>query len=108
MSFLFLYLTIFTYTWSNLACRILLALVILAAIWTITVTATACIPLQAFWDLSIQGAYCHKTDMWWVNTGFHVVTDFAIFLVPLPQIGTMRIPKKQKIILIILFSLGFM
>jgi hypothetical protein len=55
----------------------------------------------------VQGAYCHKTALWWVNTAFHVVTDFAIFLVPLPQIWAMRVQRRQKIVLVVLFSLGF-
>jgi len=107
-SFLTLYLRIFSYQKAQIACKIILGLVVFSGLWTVVISATACIPLKAFWDLSVQNAYCHSTDFWWVNTSLHVSTDFLIWLVPLPQIWGMKMPKAQKITLIVLFSFGFL
>src|SRR5687767_9794208 len=102
-SFLLLYFNIFSYTKARLVCQLILVLVVISGIWTVVITATACIPLKAFWDTSIQGAYCHQTSLFWVNTGFHVVTDFMIFFAPLPYIWRTKMPRRQKIIVGVLF-----
>ncbi|SPO07720.1 uncharacterized protein DNG_10415 [Cephalotrichum gorgonifer] len=107
ISFLLLYIQIFTYRKAGLVCKGMLVLVIVAGLYGLGVTFTNCIPLRASWDLSVVGAYCHDTPLWWVNTSLHVFTDFAIWSVPIPQIWRMRMPKGQKMTLISLFSLGF-
>ena len=107
-SILLLYLQIFTHFWVRRACQIIFALVVLSSLWGFIVTLTACIPLSAFWDITIQGAYCHPVKYFWANTGMHLGTDYLIFLVPLPPIWGLTLPRRQKVILVAIFALGFL
>ncbi|CAI4213872.1 unnamed protein product [Parascedosporium putredinis] len=90
-SFLTLYLRIFSYQKAQIACKIILGLVVFSGLWTVVISATACIPSRPFGTCPL-----------------HVSTDFLIWLVPLPQIWGMKMPKAQKITLIVLFSFGFL
>ena len=108
MSILLLYLQIFTHFWVRRATQVILALVVITNIWSVVVTLTACIPLAAFWDLSIQGAYCHPVSFFWANTGMHMGTDYLIFIAPLPAIWGLTLPRRQKIVLVGIFALGFL
>lgn len=108
VSLLLLYLKIFTYRRAGLACRFILGLAVLGGTYGIVLSITNCIPIEASWDPDIKNAYCHSNDLWWINTALHVITDFMIWSVPLPQLWRMTIPQSQKITLISLFSLGFL
>lgn len=75
----------------------------------IAAVATACIPLQAFWDFELQKrSYCHAKAVWWFTTYMHVITDFLTYLLPMPIIFSVQFPKRQKILLFILFAFGFL
>jgi hypothetical protein len=108
VSFIVLYLKIFTHFWVRRACQVILVLVVLTSLYSVIVTLTACIPLHAFWDLPVQGAYCHPVKYFWGNTGMHLGTDYLIFLVPLPPIWALTLPRRQKVILLAIFALGFL
>jgi len=108
MSILLLYIRIWTFPWVRRAARWLLALVVVYNVCAMVVVATACVPLHAFWDLELQQhSYCHVKAVWWVNTYLHVITDFLIYLVPMPIIIQVRFPRRQKVLLFVLFALGF-
>lgn len=107
ISICMLYFTIFTYEWSRRACWILIAIVIISNLWVVSSVLTACIPLQAFWDISIKGAYCHPQSVWWANTGLNMATDYLIFILPIPVIWSLNLPQRQKMLLVGVFALGF-
>lgn len=46
--------------------------------------------------------------MWWGNAILLLVTDFVVFLVPLPAVWTLRMARKQKYMLLGIFGLGFL
>jgi hypothetical protein len=108
VAILLLYIHIFTLMWVRRAGQIILAIVIVTSLWAVAATLTACIPLQAFWDPSIRPSFCQPYQVWWGNTGLHMVTDFLIFLLPLPAVWKLRLPLKQKVILFGVFALGFL
>lgn len=89
-------------------CKAILGLATISSTYGVVLALTACIPLRAFWDISVKNAYCHGNDIWWVNTALHVITDFMIWTVPLPQVWRTKMPKPQKYTLLSMFSLGFM
>ncbi|KAK1829511.1 hypothetical protein QBC39DRAFT_125812 [Podospora conica] len=109
LSILFLYIHIFTYKWARLAGQVLMAIVILTSVFMLVATVTACIPLEAYWNFFIprESVYCHPQGYWWANTGMHMVTDFLIFLLPLPVVWGIRLPRRQKFMLFSIFGLGF-
>ncbi len=108
VSILLLYLRIFSFQWVRRAGQIVLAIVIISNIYMVITIFTACIPLQAYWDLSITDKYCHPQAVWWSHTGMLMITDFLIFLLPLPVVWTLNVPRRQKYALFAIFGLGFL
>jgi hypothetical protein len=67
-----------------------------------------CYPIQGFWDKTVD-ARCIPTNLQWhVNAAGNIATDIIVFVLPLPVIGQLNLPKTQKLLLIALFSLGFL
>ncbi|KAJ9143087.1 hypothetical protein NKR23_g6711 [Pleurostoma richardsiae] len=108
VSILLLYLHIFSFHWVRVAAKVVLAVVVLSNLYIMAVVFTACVPLKAFWDYTLRGsAYCQPNSMWWSNTGLHMSTDFLIWALPLPIIGSLRLPRREKVVLLGLFAMGF-
>jgi len=85
--------------------------VVLLSVWTITLCfllAFVCVPVAAFWDHSIKGRCLDSLTVWYGMAGFNLVSDFAIFTMPLPVINSLQLPRRQKYILSLIFGLGFM
>jgi hypothetical protein len=85
ISILLLYKRIFTYNWAKRAIQVSLVLVIATGIWFIASVATACVPLDAFWDWSLfmkTRVYCQPPNVWWGNAALHIAGDLAIVILP--------------------------
>lgn len=108
LSILLLYMRTLTYDWVQRALWFLLTMVLLTGLTGIGLIFTACIPLQAYWDRMADATYCHTLQAYSAILGIQLGTDFLIFLLPLPVIWSMRAPKDQKILLLTLFSFGFL
>lgn len=108
ISILFLYMRTLTHHWVQRTLRVLMTMVILTCVTGIGLVLTACIPLTAYWDSNVQATYCHSTDAYYAILGIQLGTDFLIFLLPLPVIWSMRAPRDQKLMLLMLFSFGFL
>ena len=67
-----------------------------------------CRPIGAVF-LSHLPADANCTDIvtLYSSSPVNIITDIAILLLPMPLLTTMRLPFKQKIILVITFSFGF-
>lgn len=68
-----------------------------------------CVPLTKFWVPTTPGT-CIATSgaLWIINTTFDIVTDLAIFLLPIPILKHTNLPRRQKYGLILVFTLGFL
>jgi hypothetical protein len=111
ISILLLYKRIFTYNWARRAIQIVLVLVIATGIWFIVSVATACVPLDAFWDWSLfmkTRVYCQPPNVWWGNAAVHIAGDLAIVILPMPILHSLNLPKKQKLALVGVFGLGLL
>ncbi|KAL2167290.1 hypothetical protein VTG60DRAFT_1449 [Thermothelomyces hinnuleus] len=107
MAILLLYIHLFAFKWARKAGQVLLGVVVISHLYMTIVTFTACIPLRSYWDFTITKKYCHPQSMWWSSTGLHMVTDFLIFLLPMPVVWTIRLPRRQKFALSGVFGFGF-
>ncbi|KAI5921680.1 hypothetical protein F4810DRAFT_712297 [Camillea tinctor] len=66
-----------------------------------------CNPVAGFWDSS-PDARCIPTPLeWYINATGNIVTDITIFILPMPVLGHLNLPKAQRVMLIGIFSLGF-
>ncbi|KAK7954199.1 hypothetical protein PG996_015085 [Apiospora saccharicola] len=108
-SILFLYIRMLK-GYDNLrrASWIVLALVAMGAGGTLVVMVTACIPLRKKWDQTTEhiDGYCHPVGVWWAATGFQALSDVVIFVMPLPTIYSLRLPRRQKLGLVAVFAVG--
>ncbi|PIA92697.1 L-fucose-proton symporter [Cercospora beticola] len=72
------------------------------------VTVFQCSPVSAaFYAITPAGAQC--TDILTIylsSIPLNIITDLAILFLPMPVLTSMRLPKKQKIILLVTFSFG--
>ncbi|KAF1813239.1 hypothetical protein P152DRAFT_448560 [Eremomyces bilateralis CBS 781.70] len=83
----------------------------LAILWIISFTAAnflLCIPLHAYWDLNYDGPQsCFVEVPYFVAfAGIDLFLDTAIFILPLPLVIPLRLPKRQKMILGAVFGIG--
>lgn len=70
-------------------------------------SALVCLPTPYFWDRSVPGGHCVNLMAYWMaNSGVAIFTDIAICVLPIPILQTLRIPKRQKYSLILVFFLG--
>ena len=67
-----------------------------------------CQPVAAFWDHTIPNGRCLDAPLiWYIMAGVNLVTDFCILTLPMPVIKSLQLPKRQKIMLLAVFCLGF-
>ncbi|KAJ9611703.1 hypothetical protein H2200_004887, partial [Cladophialophora chaetospira] len=70
--------------------------------------AFLCVPLKKLWDPSVPGS-CFDVTAFYVGLQIpNVVTDVAIFLLPLPAIRTLPLPSSQKWSLVAIFGVGLL
>jgi hypothetical protein len=74
----------------------------------VILSAVPCIPVQYFWDKTIEGYCPDSTPERWMSSVGNIVTDFVILLLPVPVIWRLRIAKGQKLALGAVFGLGFL
>ncbi|KAJ4288282.1 hypothetical protein N0V88_007474 [Collariella sp. IMI 366227] len=89
--------------------KIILAGLAFLICWGITLCfllPLVCIPVAAFWDRDINGFCLNQPAIWYVMAGVNVVTDFALFSMPIPVISSLHLPRRQKAMLLIVFTLG--
>ncbi|KAL2193411.1 hypothetical protein P885DRAFT_45508 [Corynascus similis CBS 632.67] len=107
VSICLLYLKIFTFEWARRAAYLVLIIVIITSLWAVSITFTYCIPLQATWDPTVKATFCHSQPTWWVNTGITIATDVMIFVLPIPIVSPLKLPRRQKLVLLCVFTIGF-
>ncbi|KAK1762891.1 hypothetical protein QBC33DRAFT_253227 [Phialemonium atrogriseum] len=106
MSILFLYLRILTYHHARWAVYALMAVVIIYNLWGIISELTVCTPLEKLFQMEEYDA-CHPVSFTWASVALHIATDFLIFFLPIPVFFRLKMPAREKITVVILFSLGF-
>lgn len=65
-------------------------------------------PVSAYWTLSVKPQNCidERTHLL-VGGIINTLTDFFVVLLPLPTVFALQIPRRQQIILMIIFGAGF-
>lgn len=113
---LFLKLTFIFQYYRVLAVSLQMRLVYWAAMfivgaWALSQTLIgifACTPVAAFWDKTIPNARCiPNLPQFHINAAGNIITDVAVFALPLPAIWKLNLVRAQKVVLTVIFSLGF-
>jgi hypothetical protein len=106
---LLLYLRIFPGKRLRIACHSVLATSVLGALVFILVDLFQCKPVWAAWTLQHGKATC--LDFSEISIGsavFNLLTEIAIFLLPMPTLVALDLEPRKKIRVIGLFGLGIM
>ncbi|KAJ5689365.1 hypothetical protein N7462_003757 [Penicillium macrosclerotiorum] len=105
-SILMQYFRVFPTRRMRIVCWTMITILSIYGIWCIISAFLNCIPVAKFWDDSIPGFCLSKPALWFSNASMHITTDLAILIIPIPALIAIDIPKKQKIVLMIMFALG--
>ncbi|KKY35853.1 putative integral membrane protein [Diaporthe ampelina] len=64
-----------------------------------------CYPIQGYWDKDIK-ATCIPTFQWYIHSAGNILSDIVVFTLPIPVLWSMRVSIGQRLLLILVFSLG--
>lgn len=107
LSILMQYLRIFSGRISRLLCLILMSLLLPAACWAIFGGTFLCQPVSKLWNPALPG-HCMSAQTYWISAAsIDIGLDFLVLLLPMPAITALRLPRKEKTALIVVFLLGF-
>ncbi|KAI8960751.1 hypothetical protein F5Y11DRAFT_252864 [Daldinia sp. FL1419] len=87
----------------------LIIAMILIGCWSMSQIAVGifiCDPVSGFWEKS-TGSCIGNYPQWYINAAGNIATDIAVFVLPLPVLRHLHLPKAQKLVLIGIFSFGF-
>ncbi|KAF7590613.1 hypothetical protein BBP40_002608 [Aspergillus hancockii] len=105
-SILFQYKRVFSIPRMRFACLCLIGFLAVYGVWTFLTAWLTCVPVEKFWDNSIQGFCFNKKGLWFSNSAIHIFTDIAILFYPMPVLKSLQLPKRQKMALTGVFALG--
>ncbi|KAK4148785.1 hypothetical protein C8A00DRAFT_19442 [Chaetomidium leptoderma] len=66
-----------------------------------------CTPIAGFWDSTLDATCMPNIPQWYINAAGNIITDVAVFVLPLPAIWSLQLARPSRIILLFIFSLGF-
>lgn len=91
----------------RIASYITLAIVNIAGIVLTFLSVFQCKPVSAVFDGSGSLAQCIPlVTLYLASAPVNIITDLAILVLPIPVLTGMRLPQKQKTILVVTFALG--
>ncbi|KAH8879185.1 hypothetical protein GQ53DRAFT_855095 [Thozetella sp. PMI_491] len=88
-------------TWTTLAIVVAAIFVFLIVLWT------QCSPASSYWTMYLAEQDCEpEGPPLMAQTITTVITDFIVFVLPLPTLYQLRLPMTQRLALIVLFGMG--
>ncbi len=108
VSILCLYYRIFAVaTWFRYTSYGGIVFIVSSGIAYIVATIFQCTPVYGFWDRTGKDVHCIKPAPFWQSYAvLNILTDVAILALPISQIAKLRLPRPEKIGLLIIFALG--
>jgi hypothetical protein len=106
--FLLHYLRLFPLGNVRKLCFILLAITAIWGILQLLLVIFQCRPVSGFWDKTIDSACLPMPPQWYIHAAGNIATDIAIFALPLPVLNTLALPFHEKLLVLGVFSLGFL
>jgi hypothetical protein len=84
----------------------LLGLTVLSSAACILGSIFSCWPIAGYWDVTIPSHCISQVSFFYYTTTTNIVTDVAILLLPVSTIWNLKIARRQKVLLMFVFSLG--
>lgn len=101
------YLRLFSSRSTRFVCYFLLVLLIPVLCWSVFAGTFLCTPVAKLWKPHLPGHCMNPRQYWLSAAAINIGMDFTVLLLPLPAITQLRLPRKQKLCLILMFLLGF-
>jgi hypothetical protein len=109
VSVLLLFLDIFVVSRVRKATFVVMGLVVLYGLWLVISTIVHCIPVYSFWDIFVPDRKCfHFAAKWTADASVNFAIEVMIFCLPLPVLGSLTLPWRQKLWVCVAFSLGIL
>lgn len=67
-----------------------------------------CTPVAGFWDRTLHHKCVPFPLQWYINAGGNIISDIIVFVLPLPVLSHLKLPRAQRLTLVGIFSLGFL
>ena len=107
LSFLLQYQRIFQDKFTR---RVSLYMMIYLVVWGVAqefLVGFACTPIPDLYPE--RKGHCIRSEVvWYLTSVMNIVTDFIIFLTPIPAVKRLQLRRKQKILISAIFCLGFL
>ncbi|KAI7787272.1 hypothetical protein LA080_000610 [Diaporthe eres] len=101
------YLRVFPHQSLRITMFITMAITIGLMLASIPVTVFQCEPVRAAWDFTITNGRCYDfVDFLYASTAINTATDLILCTVPIRFLWSLKIPKKQRIVVSFLFFVG--
>ncbi|KAF2686747.1 hypothetical protein K458DRAFT_476511, partial [Lentithecium fluviatile CBS 122367] len=107
ISFLIHYRRLFPGPRTQQVCFWLLIFIVFWGVVQEFILAFGCIPLSLIIP-SMTGKCLYTLPIWYTTSSMNIVTDFAIFIVPIPSVLELQMQTRKKVLLCGLFGLGFL
>jgi hypothetical protein len=104
LSIILQYIRVFPSKGMHRVCLGGIGLVVIFAAVAYPTTSFSCTPVSAFW--TGKGVCGNKTVSWMLNAILNILSDLFLLLLPIPVLNSLRLAKRQKIGLRIVFGLG--
>jgi len=110
MAFLFQYRRLFAdaHKWTLRVVNVALCVTPIWAVIQVCLLGTSCLPLATI--IPSAAGHCLPTQyIWLASSAMNIITDFSIFLIPLPALCRIKgMRQKQKVLLVMIFCIGFL
>jgi hypothetical protein len=95
--------------WMRTVVTIIASLIAFNGLIFVFITMLQCSPVSAYWTLSFTKQRCIDEEAHVLAAGvINTVTDFVIVLLPIQTVKNLRLPKRQRLAVCILFAGGLL
>ena len=110
LSILLQYLRIFPQRNFRRACYVMIVITVIWSLWAVLSAFFMCVPVAIFWEqVQFKNPHCmNRLIVWYANAAVNIASDCAIALLPVGVINSLEIPRRQKNLLLVVFSIGLM
>ena len=85
--------------------RIITAVIIVLALWMVISSFVFCVPVSDFWNTALEGR-CLPEGIWYLNASIQIATDVTIVVFPMPVLGRLKLPRRVKVGVMLVFGVG--
>ncbi|KAG4437103.1 hypothetical protein IFR05_007401 [Cadophora sp. M221] len=106
LSILMFYLNSIPNEGFRLAVYTTMCLIVISSTTVSTLTVVGCYPIPSFWDRDIKGNCLDINAVAYAVGGLSILQDLVIIALPMPVLRNMRLPRREKAMVLFMFAVG--